>query len=189
MKSLKKFWIINKLSATLIFITLILFSSQYSNSVSKKEYRIIVPLSDNSFKMPTYQGNYAKRAIIQNTDYYQRNIQLIEFTNETPTLDKKFVTMKIRAFWKISKIEVYQKKITDYNMAKNYVWDFTEEALRRVIIAHKLNDIVNLSEIGIIENIRCSRNIELETINLSNINLLKFGVKLVNIEARISYPI
>ena len=179
----------NKLSATIIVITLVILLPQKSHCGINNSERLVIPLFDKLFKVQAKQENHLRKAITQNTHYYPKNIQVVEFTHVAPTLDKKFVSLKIKAFWKISKLPKYQKHITSYNMAKNLVWDFTEEAVRRVIIAHNLKDIVERSESGILVDMRCSRDIESETIKLSNNNLLKVGIKIVNIETRISYPI
>lgn len=179
----------NKLSATIILTMLIIFSPQNSNSEVENGERQIFPIFEKLFEVQTKQGTLLKQAITQNTHYYPKDLQVFDFTHETPTLDKKFVLLKVQVFWEISELEKYQKNIKSYNGAKNLVWDFAEEAIRRVIIAHDLKDIVKRSEIYTLDNIRCSRDIELEAIKLSNNNLLKVGIKIVNVEAKISYPI
>ena len=58
-----------------------------------------------------------------------------------------------------------------------------------VIISHNLDEIVNLTDIKEPENLQSKRDIELEILEISKSKLLEFGIGLINIEAKITYPI
>jgi len=58
-----------------------------------------------------------------------------------------------------------------------------------VIISHNLSEIVNEISIKETEHLKSKREIELEILTISKPKLLKFGIELINIEAKINYPI
>ena len=58
-----------------------------------------------------------------------------------------------------------------------------------VIISHNLDEIINEINIKETENIEVRKAIELEILELSRPKVLKFGIELINIEAKIKYPI
>jgi regulator of protease activity HflC (stomatin/prohibitin superfamily) len=180
---------INNLIAAFFLITLFLVSPQSSHCLIKASERDGFPISEKLFKFQNNQGHHFDKTITQYAQYYPKNTQVIEFTHDAPTLDKKFVSLKVEVFWKISELNKYQMNISNYDMAKNIVWDLTEEALRLVIIGNNLKEIVTHPENGILENVSLSRYVELEILKLSNNNLLKFGIEIVNIEAKINYPL
>ena len=117
------------------------------------------------------------------------NIHIAESSHQVPTLDKNFLLLKIRAFWKISDPILYFKSVYSFNNAKNRVTDISEPAGRMVITSHNLDEIVNLADIREPENLQSKRDIELEILEISKSKLLEFGIELTNIEAKITYPI
>ena len=170
-----------------VAVTILLYQS--SKYVIDENEQVVFIQFGKVTKAQTEPGTYYKIPVIQKTHYYKKNIHIAESSHQVPTLNKKFLLIKIRAFWKISDPILYFKNVYSFNNAKNRVTDISESAGRMVITSHNLDEIVNLSAIKEPENLQSKRDIELEILEISKSKLQEFGIGLINIEAKITYPI
>ena len=165
------------------------FAHQNSKYVVTEGAQVVVTQFGKVTKSQTRPGTFYKIPIIQKTHYYKNQIQTAESSHPVPTLDKKFLELTIRAFWNISDPVLYFKSVYSFRNATNRVIDIAEPAGRMVIISHNLSEIVNEISIKETEHLKSKREIELEILTISKPELLKFGIELINIEAKIKYPI
>ena len=165
------------------------FAYQNSKYVITESDQVVVTQFGKVTKSQTRPGTFYKIPIFQKTHYYKKKIHTVESSHPVPTLDKKFIELKIRAFWKISDPVLYFKSVYSFRNAKNRVIDIAEPAGRMVIISHNLDEIINEINIKETENIEVRKAIELEILELSRPKVLKFGIELINLEAKIKYPI
>lgn len=136
-------------------------------------------------EMRTGAGSYFKMPVIHLIDHEQNDIHITTFTHEVPTLDKKYLSLRIKVFWKISDFIKYYENFSSFDEAKNLVWDSAEESVRRVIITHKEKEVLKESD-NSIANSQCSRAVELEIIQLTNSYIFKKGIELLNIDIQIN---
>ena len=165
------------------------FAYQNSKYVITESDQVVVTQFGKVTKSQTRPGTFYKIPIIQKTHYYQKKIQTAESSHPVPTLDKKFLELKIRAFWKISDPVLFFKSVISFRNAKNRVFDIAEPAGRMVIISRNLDEIVNEINIKETENLEVRKAIELEILEISKPKVLKLGIELINLEAKIKYPI
>ncbi len=165
------------------------FAYQNSKYIVTESDQVVVTQFGKVTKSQTRPGTFYKIPIIQETHYYKKKIQTAESSHPVPTLDKKFLELRIRAFWKISDPILYFESVNSYRSAKNRVIDIAEPAGRMVIISHKLDEIVNEIITKETENFKIKRDIELEILEISKPKVLTFGIELINLEAKIKYPI
>ena len=180
---------IDRLIGISFVVAVTIFLYQSSKYVIDENEQVVIIQFGKVTKAQTEPGTYYKIPVIQKTHYYKKNIHTAENSHQVPTLDKKFLLLKTRAFWKISNPIFYFKSVYSFSNAKNRVIDITEPAGRMVIISHNLDEIVNLTDIKEPENLQSKRHIELEILEISKPKLLEFGIELMNIEAKITYPI
>ena len=180
---------IDRLIGISFVVAVTFFLYQSSKYVIDENEQVLIIQFGNVTKAQTESGTYYKIPVIQKTHYYKKNIHTTVSSHQVPTLDKKFLLLKIRAFWKISDPILYFKSVYSFSNAKNRVIDITEQAGRMVITSHNLDEIVNLTDIKEPENLQSKRGIELEILEICKPELLEFGIRLINIEAKITYPI
>ncbi len=166
-------------------VAIAVFFYQSSKYVVSEDEQVVIIQFGEVKKSIAKPGSYFKIPIIQKTHYYEKKIQTAQSTHPVPTLDKKFIELTIRAVWRISDPILYFKRVYSFRNAKNRVIDIAEPAGRLVIISHKLDEIV----IKETEILKSKREIELEILSTSKPKLLEFGIELINIEAKIDYPI
>ena len=172
-----------------LFAVLAVFAYRNSKYVVTESDQVVVTQFGKVTKSETRQGTFYKIPIIQKTHYYKKKIQAAESSHSVPTLDKKFLELKIRAFWKISVPVLYFESVNSFRNAKNRVIDVAELAGRMVIISNNLDEIVNEINLKETENQKIRRALELEILKISKPKVLKFGIELINVEAKIKYPI
>ena len=95
-----------------------------------------------------------------------------------------FVSLNIRAFWKVTHSKKYHKNVSSYDDTIHLVSNITEEAGRKVVITHKLRDIIEKKERATVEYSICNRNTVLEIMKNANQKLFAVGIEIVDIEAR-----
>ena len=180
---------IDRLIGISFVVAVTFFLYQSSKYVIDENEQVLIIQFGKVTKAQTEPGTYYKIPVIQKTHYYKKNIHTAESSHQVPTLDKKFLLLKIRAFWKISDPILYFKSVYSFSNAKNRVTDISEPAGRTVIISHNLDEIVNETNIKEPEILQSKRDIELEILEISKPKLLEFGIALINIEVKITYPI
>ncbi len=180
---------IERLIGIIVVVAVTVFLYQSSKYVIDEGEQVVIIQFGKVRFAQTEPRTYYKIPIIQKTHYYKKNIQTSESSHQVPTLDKKFLLLKIRAFWKISDPILYFKSVYSFSNANNRVIDIAEPAGRMVIISHHLEEIVNVTNTEEYENLQSKRDIELNILEISKPKLLEFGIELINIEAKITYPI
>ena len=85
-------------------------------------------------------GEYFKIPFIQKTIYFKKYIILLEETHEIPTLDKKFLTLKLEAQWKISDPAAFYKNFNSSKLSKEFISDEVGKAARQIVTSHKSNE-------------------------------------------------
>jgi len=171
-----------------VFAITVYFYQSSKYDIDEGEQVIIIQFG----KIKTAQtepGTYFKIPFIQKIHYYDKNIHIAENSQQIPTLDKEFLLLKIRAFWKISDPILYFKSVYRFNNANNRVIDIAEMTGSLVITTHSLKEIADFTNIKETEDLQCKKDIELEILKICKPKLLKFGIELINIEAKITYPI
>ena len=180
---------IERLIGIIFVIAVTVFLYRSSKYVIDEDEQVVIIQFGKVRVAQTEPGTYYKIPIIQKTHYYKKNIHIAESSHQVPTLDKKFLLLKMRAFWKISDPILYFKSVYSFTNANNRVIDIAEPAGRMVIISHNLEEIANVTNIEASENMQSKRDIELEILEISKPKLLEFGIGLINIEAKITYPV
>lgn len=134
-------------------------------------------------------GEYYKIPFFQEVHFFTKKNFLSESSQEIPTKDNKLISLKTRAFWKISNPILFYQCINSYDIAKGFVLDHTGAAERNIITSHTLPEIVgndHPSEFMI--DFQCRRNIEQEILDVAKQPIALTGISLNNIEAKITYP-
>lgn len=180
---------IKYLAAIIVLVTVGTASYQSSGHSITDNEQIVTARYGETIEVQVEPDGHFKMPVIHRIDYDQKNIHITRFSHEVPTLDKKYLLLKIQAFWKISDSMKYNENFSNFNEAKNLVWDSAEEAVRRVIITYEIKDVLKETDKSI-EKSQCSRDIELEIIQLTNNYISKKGIEILNIDIRInSQPI
>lgn len=179
---------INLIIAIAIVLICVQFSIKSKYAESEIEQVVITHLN-NAIRLKTTVCIFFNLPIIQEVSNNGKKTYIEEFKSEVPTLDKKFVQIKIRAFWEISDLVKFNKNNRNYIYAKNQVWNFAEEACRRIIITKKLEELPLNPDMPFYTDMRCNPEIESKIIQLANRNLIKIGIKINKIESGITYPI
>jgi len=175
--------------AIIIAVAITIIFYQNSKYVLEENKQVLIVQFGQVMKAQTAPGTYYKIPFIQKTHFYDYIIQTAEISHQVPTIDKKFLLLKIKAFWRISDPILYFKSVHSSNNAANRVEDITEMAGRMVIISHKLDEIINVTNITDPDNIQSKREIEIEIFEIAKAKLLEFGIGLTKLEGKISYPI
>ena len=135
-------------------------------------------------------GEYYKIPFVHKVHYFKKAFHLSENSQEIPTKDKKFISFKKRAFWKISDPIQFYKKLNSYKLAKEFVLDHTGAAERDIVTSHTLAEIVgNVSDNENLNDVDCDRLIEQKIINMAKQSMPAAGISLRNIEAKVTYPL
>ena len=167
---------IDRLIGISFIVAVTIFSYQSSKYVIDENEQVVIIQFGKITKAQTEPGTYYKIQVIQKTHYYKKNIHTAESFHQVPTIDRKFLLLKTRAFWKISNPILYFKSVYSFSNAKNRVIDITESAGRMVITSHNLDEIVNLTDIKEPEYLQSKRGIELEILEICKSELLEFGI-------------
>jgi membrane protease subunit HflC len=175
--------------AIIIGVAVTIIFYQNSKYVLEENKQVVIVQFGKVMKAQTAPGTYYKIPFIQRTHFYDDNIRTAEISHQVPTIDKKFLLLKIKSFWRISDPIIYFKSVHSFNNAENQVEDITEMAGRMVIISHELDEIINVTNITDPENIQSKREIEIEILEIAKVKLLEFGIGLAKLEGKISYPI
>ena len=175
---------INYLIAIIVIVTVSAMSYQ-SEGYTIPNKQVLTTHYSELIEIQTEACRYYKMSVIHLVDNEQNDIHITTFSHEVPTLDKKFLSLRIKVFWKISDFIKYYENFPSFDEAKNLVWDSAEESVRRVIITHKKKEVLKESD-NSTANSLCSRAIEMEIIQLTNSYILKKGIELLNIDIQIN---
>ena len=92
---------IDYLFAIIVMVTICAKSYQSDgNTISNKQ--VLATHYSELIEMRTYAGSYFKIPLLHLVDHEQNDIYVTKFTHEVPTLDKKFLSLRIKVFWRIS---------------------------------------------------------------------------------------
>ena len=130
-------------------------------------------------------GEYFKIPFIQKTHYFKKYIILLEETHEIPTLDKKFITVKLKAQWRINDPAAFYKNFNSSKLAKEFISDEVGKAARQIVTSHKSDEqifhVVN-SDSG---NSILYPYLEYEIKKMAADEISKTGLHLVHVGAEI----
>ena len=139
-------------------------------------------LVEETHKVP---GEYFKIPFIQKTHYFKKYIILLEETHEIPTLDKKFITVKLKAQWRINDPAAFYKNFNSSKLAKEFISDEVGKAARQIVTSHKSDEqifhVVN-SDSG---NSVLYPYLEYEIKKMAADEISKTGLHLVHVGAEI----
>ncbi|MGV7224749.1 MAG: SPFH domain-containing protein [Nitrospinales bacterium] len=111
---------------------------------------------------------------------------MLEETHEIPTLDKKFLTLKLKAKWKIADPEAFYKNFNSSKLSKNYISDKVGKAARQIVTSHKSDEqifqVINSDS----DNSASCPYLEYEIKKLVEKEISKTGLHLVHVGAEIT---
>ena len=134
-------------------------------------------------------GEYFKIPVIQKVHYITKKYYLTEWEQQVPTSDRKFISLKTKAFWKISDPIQYYKKLNSYNLSRNSIIDNVGAVEREFIIANPLSALVGAPDDKQLVDVECKHNISSRFKVRAEEILLQSGISLNNVEARVTTPI
>ncbi len=161
----------------------------YQNSkyvVTDNDQVVVTQFGEVVGKGITVPGEYFKIPFIQKTHYFKKYVYASESIQQIPTIDKRFIQVKSKSFWKISDPVTYYKSINSYNLAKEFVLDHTGASERNVITSFKLSDIISNNERKDFKDIACKPKIEFKIKEMAKPLIAGKGLKLLNLEIKIS---
>jgi modulator of FtsH protease HflC len=174
----------------IVIIALFFISYQKARYVIKDDEQVVITQFGKVIgEAKAVPGEYFKIPIVQEAHYFKKTLYLYENAQEIPTKDKKFISLKKRAYWKISDPIQFYKKLNSYELAKEFILDHTGEAERNIITSHTLSEIIGKNHDG--ENLigaKCSRSVEQKILDMAKQPLFMSGISLNNIEATVTYP-
>jgi regulator of protease activity HflC (stomatin/prohibitin superfamily) len=85
-------------------------------------------------------GEYFKIPFIQKSHYFKKYIILLEETHEIPTWDKKFLTIKLKAQWKVNDPAAFYKNFNSSKLSKAFISDEVGKAARQIVTSHKSDE-------------------------------------------------
>ena len=138
----------------------------------------------------TEAGVYFKIPFIQKAYYYPKNAHLYKNEHEIPTLNKKIIRLNTQVFWKLDDpIKFFNRLYYFDDNAKDFIQSRIRTAERKIITATKISDIVFKSNDTTTENLECNPEILRRIKTEAQLNLLEFGILLLNIKATVTYSI
>jgi membrane protease subunit HflC len=137
-------------------------------------------------KAITVPGEYFKTPFIQKTHYFKKYVYVSESIQQIPTINKRFIQVKSKSFWKISDPVTYYKSLNSSNLAKEFVLDHTGSSERNVITSYKLSDIISGNEPKDFKDLACKPKIEYKVSETAKPYIAEKGLSLLNVEIKIS---
>jgi membrane protease subunit HflC len=158
--------------------------------VKKDDQVVITQFSEVFGEANTETGVYFKIPFIQKAHYYPKNTQLYKHEHEIPTLNKKLIRFNTQAVWKLDdSIKFYNRLYYFDDNAKDFIQSKIRTAERNIIAATKISDIVFKSNDTTTENLECNPEVLHRIKKEAQLNLLEFGILLLNIKATVTCSI
>ena len=180
----------NKMKYIALFIALVaLIFISYENAsfiVEDDEMVVITQfgkLVGETHKVP---GEYFKIPFIQKTHCFKKYIILLEETHEIPTLDKKFLTIKLKAQWKINDPAAFYQNFNSSKLSKEFISDEVWKAARQIVTSHKSDEqIFQVINSDLDHSVFCPY-LEHEIKKMAEDEISKTGLHLVHVGAEIT---
>ncbi len=131
-------------------------------------------------------GEYFKIPFIQKTHYFKKYIILLEETHEIPTLDKKYITLKLKAQWKIADPAAFYKNFNSSKLSKDFISDVVGKATRQIVTSHKSNEQIFQVIKSDSDNSASCPYLGYEIKNMAEDEISKTGLHLVHVGAEIT---
>jgi len=180
--------IIMKYIFSIIALVALVFIS-YENArfiVEDDEMVVITQFGELVGKSHKVPGEYFKIPFIQKAHYFKKYIILLEETQEIPTLDKKFITLKLKAQWKISDPAAFYKNFNSSKLSKEFISDEVGKAARQIVTSHKSDEqIFKVINSDSDNSVSCPY-LEYEIKKLAEEEISKTGLHLVHVGAEIT---
>lgn len=134
-------------------------------------------------------GEYFKIPVAQKVHYLKKNYYMTNLEQQVPTSNKKYLSIKTKAVWKITDPIQYYKTLNSYNLAQDFVMKHVGEAEIQYIISHTLSDLVGITDAKELKDVEIDLNIEQLILEKAKVPILQGGISLNNIEATVTTPI
>lgn len=158
--------------------------------VKNDDQVVITQFNEVFSEAKTEAGVYFKIPFIQKTHYYPKNTHLYKNEHEIPTLNKKLIRIITQAVWKLDDpIKFYNRLYYFDDNAKDFIQSIIRTAERKIITDTKISDIVFKSNDTTTENMECNPEVLHRIKKEAQLNLLEFGILLLNIKATVTYSI
>ena len=158
--------------------------------VKNDDQVVITQINKILSEAKTETGVYFKIPFIQKAHYYPKNDHLYKNEHEIPTLNKKIIRLNTQVFWKLDDpIKFFNRLYYFDDNAKDFIQSRIRTAERKIITATKISDIVFKSNDTTTENLECNPEILRRIKTEAQLNLLEFGILLLNIKATVTYSI
>lgn len=131
------------------------------------------------------QGEFFKIPFIQKTHYFRNNILSSEEMKQIPTLNNKYISLKLRIKWKINDPSAFYENFNDPELAKDFIGDEVGETARQIVASHEYTDqIFQIHNSDIDDSVFCP-NLESEIKKTAENEISKSGLHLVHVGAEI----
>ena len=174
-------------SISLVVVAFIIFYN--SHFTINDNQQVVITQFGKVVKAHTDPGEYYRLPFIQKANYVHKGPLLSEIHGTIATLDKKFIHLDAKVYYKISDPIIFLKTLNNQYLAKTRIEDIVDPAVRIVITSHRLNDL--FSEKKFVQELvrkRCNTTIEDNIEKLSGPKLKEFGIKLIVVETLVTYP-
>ncbi len=168
-------------------LALVIISYENARFIVEDDEMVVITqfgkLVGESHKVP---GEYFKTPFIQKTHYFKKYIVLLEETHEIPTLDKKFITLKLKAQWKITDPEAFYKHFNSSKLSKEFISDEVGKTARQIVTSHKSDEkIFQVINSDSDNSVSCPY-LEYEIKKMAEEEISKTGLHLVHVGAEIT---
>lgn len=140
-------------------------------------------------KPKTVPGEYFKLPFIQETHYFPKHQFMDVSVSHMPSRDKKFITLKTKAYWKIADPVKYMQKLNSDNLAYSHARNSIGEAQRTVVTSYSLVDLVgDKASLPEFEDIDIGYDIQRETQTMAAKAFPEFGLELITLKMQATFP-
>jgi len=183
--------------AFFFFILLLLVLSGNPFYILYEGKQVVITQFGKPKKVVKEPGLHFKIPFIQKVNYFEKRILAWDgYPTQIPTKDKKYIWVDTTARWKIEDPLKFLQTVSDEKGAQTRLDDIIDAAVRDVVTAHNLIEIVRSSnriteelEEKALESIKVSRDkMRREIIKIAEEMLPRYGIELVDIRIkRINY--
>ena len=183
--------------AFFFFILLLLVLSGNPFYILYEGKQVVITQFGKPKKVVKEPGLHFKIPFIQKVNYFEKRILAWDgYPTQIPTKDKKYIWVDTTARWKIEDPLKFLQTVSDEKGAQTRLDDIIDAAVRDVVTAHNLIEIVRSSnriteelEEKALESIKVGRDkMRREIIKIAEEMLPRYGIELVDIRIkRINY--
>ena len=170
-------------------IAICIFVYYHSRYVISDDEQVVITQFGKVVGEKAVPGEYFIIPVVQKIHYFTKKFFLTEWKAEIPTKEKKFLSLKIKAFWQISDPIEYYKTLNSDNLAKNFIMDQVGIVVRNFIVSHTITELVGKDDVIELKDAEYDYRVAFSLIEIAKPPIAKSGISLSNIEARVTYPI